>query len=106
MGNAEGTGAVQARLLAVVESPPHNSFGNSRRIQELELKLAEVRKDYAELHTELFEAAQVHRRLCAPRLVRYGNFEIVNEIFAVRHLAGDFFTIEETEGHVVFAFGD
>src|SRR5260221_10707101 len=74
--------------------------------QELEDKLAALQKDYAELHTEIFEAAQVHRRLCAPRLIRHGDFEIASEIFAVRHLAGDFFTVAETNDGVVLALGD
>jgi sigma-B regulation protein RsbU (phosphoserine phosphatase) len=74
--------------------------------QELELKLTDLQHAYAELHTEIFEAAQVHRRLCAPRHVRFGNFEIASEIFAVRHLAGDFFTVEEKSDGVVFALGD
>lgn len=74
---------------------------------ELENRLAALQKDYAELHTEIFEAAQVHRRLCAPRLVRRGEFEIASEIFAVRHLPGDFFTVDETSnGNVIFALGD
>ena len=59
------------------------------RREDLELKITELQRDYAELHSAIFEAAQVHRRLCAPRLVRTGDFEIANEIFAVRHLAGD-----------------
>jgi sigma-B regulation protein RsbU (phosphoserine phosphatase) len=79
--------------------------GKPRR-QELETKLAALQKDYAELHTAIFEAAQVHRRLCAPRLVRHGNFEIASEIFAVRHLPGDFFTVEETDKGVILALGD
>ena len=54
--------------------------------QALENKLAALQQDYAELHTAIFEAAQIHRRLCAPRLVRHGEFEIASEIFAVRHL--------------------
>src|SRR6266478_5168895 len=74
--------------------------------QELEDKLSALQKDYAELRTEIFEAAQVHRRLCAPRLVRHGDFEIASEIFAVRHLPGDFFTVEETNSGVVLALGD
>ena len=40
------------------------------RYRELTLKVAALQKDYAELHTELVEATQVHRRLCAPRLVQ------------------------------------
>src|SRR2546423_12612268 len=74
--------------------------------QELEVKLANLQHDYAELRTEIFEAAQVHRRLCAPRHVRFGNFEIASEIFAVRHLPGDFFKAEETSEGVILALGD
>src|SRR5438132_6791913 len=73
---------------------------------ELEVKLASLQQDYAELHTAIFEAAQVHRRLCAPRLVRHRDFEIASEIFAVRHLPGDFFTVEETNDGVILALGD
>ncbi len=78
---------------------------NLRR-QNLELKLAALQKDYAELHTAIFEAAQVHRRLCAPRHLHYEDFEIASEIFAVRHLPGDFFTGEETGDGVILALGD
>src|SRR6476619_3921196 len=74
--------------------------------KELEIKLDELRKDYAELHTAMFEAGQVHRKLCAPRLVRYGDFEIASEIFAVRHLAGDFFTVRDAGSNVILALGD
>ncbi|MEK6283660.1 MAG: PP2C family protein-serine/threonine phosphatase [Acidobacteriota bacterium] len=73
---------------------------------ELEIRLADLQQDYAELHTEIFEAAQVHRRLCAPRHVRFGDFEIASEIFAVRHLPGDFFTVEEKNDGVILALGD
>ena len=74
--------------------------------RELKRKLATVQKDYADLHNAVFEAAQVHRRLCAPRLVRHGDVEIASEIFAVRYLPGDFFTIEETSDGVIIALGD
>jgi len=74
--------------------------------QELETKLSELQKDYAELHTAVFEAAQVHRRLCAPRLVHYADIEIANEIFAVRYLPGDFFTVRDINNRVVLALGD
>lgn len=86
-------------------SPVRRTSRKARR-QELELKLTALQKDYAELHTSIFEAAQIHRRLCAPRLVRFGEFEIASEIFAVRQLPGDFFTVEETDNGVVLALGD
>ncbi len=74
--------------------------------RELKLKHAALEKDYADLHKALFEASQVHRRLCAPRLVRHGDVEIASEIFAVRYLPGDFFTIEEAGAGVIIALGD
>ena len=86
--------------------PPRRNQARRSRHRELELKVAALQKDYAELHTALFEAAQVYRRLCAPRLVRYGNFEIASETFAVRHVPGDFFTMEETSSGVILALGD
>ena len=58
------------------------------------------------IEREIFEAAQVHRLLCAPRLVRHGAFDVASEIFAVRHLPGDFFSVEETPKGLVFALGD
>ncbi len=75
-------------------------------LSEVELKLAKLQQDYAELNTAIFEAAQVHRRLCAPRLVRRGAFDVASEIFAVRHLPGDFFSVEETPDGLVMALGD
>ena len=74
--------------------------------KDLELKFETLQRDYAELNTAIFEAAQVHRRLCAPSLIRHGTFDIASEIFAVRHLPGDFFTVEQTNRGLVFALGD
>jgi serine phosphatase RsbU (regulator of sigma subunit) len=86
--------------------PPRPKGSVRVRREELEVKLADLQQDYAELHTEIFEAAQVHRRLCAPRHIRFGDFEIASEIFAVRHLPGDFFTVEEKSDGVIIALGD
>ena len=99
-------GLATRRAVDVRVYPPRPKRSGKARRQELEVKLAALQKDYAELHTAIFEAAQVHRRLCAPRLVRHGNFEIASEIFAVRHLPGDFFTVEETNDGVILALGD
>ncbi len=76
------------------------------QLSELEEKLAVLQRHYAELNTAIFEAAQVHRRLCAPSSVHYGPFSIASEIFAVRHLPGDFFTVEQTSDGLVLALGD
>jgi serine phosphatase RsbU (regulator of sigma subunit) len=87
--------------------PPAVGIPSRRaRHRELKLKLATLQQDYADLHTALFEAAQVHRRLCAPRLVQCGDFEIASEVFAVRYLPGDFFAVEEADGGLILALGD
>jgi sigma-B regulation protein RsbU (phosphoserine phosphatase) len=100
-------GLAARRAFEVQVSPPvQKRSGNRLRYRELALKVAALQKDYAELHTELFEAAQVHRRLCAPRLVQYGKVEIASETFAVRHVPGDFFIIEETSHGVILALSD
>jgi len=75
-------------------------------LAELQQKLETLQRDYAELNTAIFEAAQVHRRLCAPSLVRYGSFDVSTEIFAVRHLPGDFVSVEQTRDGLVLALGD
>lgn len=87
-------------------TPPQGRPPHRDRHRELRVKLATLQRDYAELHTALFEAGQVHRHLCAPRLVRCGGFEIASEIFAVRFLPGDFFTVEEASGGAILALGD
>lgn len=76
------------------------------QVDDLPDRLQTLQRDYAELHTAIFEAAQVHRRLCAPSLVRRGAFDVASEIFAVRHLPGDFFSVEETDRGLVLALGD
>jgi sigma-B regulation protein RsbU (phosphoserine phosphatase) len=81
-------------------------FPSRVRERELEAKFQTLQRDYAELNTAIFEAAQVHRRLCAPTLVRRGVFDVASEIFAVRHLPGDFFSVEETSEGLVLALGD
>jgi sigma-B regulation protein RsbU (phosphoserine phosphatase) len=79
---------------------------NTLRRRELEDRLSRLQNDYAELHVALFEAAQVHRKLCAPRRLRFGDFRIANEIFAVRQLPGDFFMAQERLGGLAVSLGD
>jgi sigma-B regulation protein RsbU (phosphoserine phosphatase) len=93
---------------AVINAGPCTQREVEERVSlsERELKLERLQRDYAELNTAIFEAAQVHRRLCAPTLVRSGAFDVASEIFAVRHLPGDFFSVEETNDGLVLALGD
>src|SRR5437660_2445030 len=106
MNQAASTALAPQRTIERRVSSPQRRRVTRERREDLETRLAALQKDYAELHTAIFEAAQVHRRLCAPRLLRYQNLEIASEIFAVRHLPGDFFMVEETHDGVLLALGD
>src|SRR5271166_4194693 len=74
--------------------------------QFLSDELDALRRDQAKLQQALFEAAQVQRRLCAPRELGWREFEIAGEIFPVRHLSGDFFKVMELAAGLGVVLGD
>ncbi len=78
----------------------------ARRNRALEEQLATLRREHDDLRRTMYEAAQVQRKLCGPRLLRREPFEIASEIFPVRHLSGDFISVLELGTDLVFAIGD
>src|ERR1044072_2656055 len=92
--------------LPALEVSPSSPTTVASPLADLQQKLEILQRDYAELNTAIFEAAQVHRRLCAPSLLRHGAFDVATETFAVRHLPGDFVSVEETRDGLVLALGD
>lgn len=72
----------------------------------LQEELVALRQEQAKLRQAIFEAAQVQRRLCAPRQLSWGEFEIAGEIFPVRHLSGDFFKVLDLGDALGLAVGD
>src|SRR6202048_893736 len=75
-------------------------------IQSVRQELDAVRSEQAKLQQAIYEAAQVQRKLCAPRELVWGEFEIAGEIFPVRHLSGDFFKVMELDSALGLAVGD
>lgn len=75
-------------------------------VSSLRDDLAALRQEHAKLQQAVFDAAQIQRRLCAPRELSWGEFEIAGEIFPVRHLSGDFFKVMELESALGLALGD
>ncbi len=94
------------RAFVPVNAPASKKRASKPSAEELELRLATVERERREIHQELFEAAQVQRRLSGPRQVRRGRYEIASEVFAVRHLAGDFVTALEVGTQTWVALGD
>jgi serine phosphatase RsbU (regulator of sigma subunit) len=74
--------------------------------QFLSDELNALRRDHAKLQQAIFEAAQVQRKLCAPRELSWGQLEIAGEIFPVRHLSGDFFKVMKLGSALGVVLGD
>jgi serine phosphatase RsbU (regulator of sigma subunit) len=69
-------------------------------------QLAALRREHSALQQAIFEAAQMQRRLCAPRELTWRDYEVAGEIFPVRHLSGDFFKVIELGSAMGIVVGD
>ena len=69
-------------------------------------ELDSLRRDHSRLQQAVYEAAQIQRRLCAPRELVWGEFEVAGEIFPVRHLSGDFFKVMKLDSMLGITVGD
>src|SRR5882757_8820442 len=74
--------------------------------QSVKQELDAVRLEQAKLQQAIYEAAQIQRKLCAPRELVWREFEIAGEIFPVRHLSGDFFKVMELDSALGVTVGD
>jgi serine phosphatase RsbU (regulator of sigma subunit) len=72
----------------------------------LQQQLDAVRREHAILQQAIYEAAQIQRKLCSPRELLWGDFEIAGEIFPVRYLSGDFFKVMPLDDVLGLAVGD
>ena len=63
-------------------------------------------REKLDLHSELFEAAQIQRKLSGPREFRHGSLQFASEVFAARFLSGDFTTFMKNGSKVLMAHGD
>lgn len=72
----------------------------------LEDELDSLRRERLDLHSQLFEAAQVQRKLCGPHQLRHGSLQFTSEVFAARFLSGDFTTFLPSGSKVLVAHGD
>jgi len=76
------------------------------QVRLLNDQLSALRRDHAMLQQAIFEAAQIQRRLCAPRELNWNNYEVAGEIFPVRHLSGDFFKVLHLGSSLGIVLGD
>jgi serine phosphatase RsbU (regulator of sigma subunit) len=72
----------------------------------LQDEVASLRREKLDLHSQLFEAAQVQRKLCGPHELRHGSLQFTSEVFAAHFLPGDFATFLQNGSKVLVAHGD
>ena len=77
-----------------------------RPVNPVNNDLDAVRRERAALQQAIYEAAQVQRKLCAPRELLWNELEIAGEMFPVRHLSGDYFKVMKLGSALGLAVGD
>ncbi len=65
-----------------------------------------LRQEKLDLHSQLFEAAQIQRKLSGSRELRHGCLQFSSEVFAARFLSGDFAMFSQNGSKVFAAHGD
>jgi serine phosphatase RsbU (regulator of sigma subunit) len=97
-------GRYQDRKRAGYAAAPQGARQPRQRF--LREQFASLKREHDDLRRAMYEAAQVQRGLCGPRHLQTGSYEFASEIFPVRHLSGDFISVLQIEGDLVFAIGD
>jgi serine phosphatase RsbU (regulator of sigma subunit) len=72
----------------------------------LQEELDSLVRERLDLHAQLFEAAQIQRKLSGPRALHCGNMEFASEVFAARYLSGDFTILAQSGSKVLATLGD
>ncbi len=72
----------------------------------LEHELHALRRERLDLHAQLFEAAQVQRKLSGAHRMRHGCLEFASDVFAASFLSGDFTVFSQSGSKVLAAHGD
>ena len=80
--------------------PPRSS------IVPLQEELNALRREKLDLHAQLFEAAQIQRKLSGPRALRHGCLHLASEVFAAAFLPGDFTIFSQYGSKLFAAHGD
>lgn len=65
-----------------------------------------LRREKLDLHAQLFEAAQIQRKLSGARELRQGCLQFASDIFAASYLSGDFTMFSQNGSKVLAAHGD
>jgi len=91
------------RMLHVPIAHSMHSVSSSVPQQE---EMDALLREKLELHSQLFEAAQIQRKLSGARTLRHGDLQFASEVFAARYLSGDFTMLWQSGSRVLATHGD
>jgi sigma-B regulation protein RsbU (phosphoserine phosphatase) len=100
----QGNGNYTARSVlapSIVQCAPSRSS-----IVPLQEEVNALRKEKLDLHAQLFEAAQIQRKLSGARALRQGCLDLASEVFAAAFLPGDFTIFSQYGSRLFAAHGD
>jgi serine phosphatase RsbU (regulator of sigma subunit) len=97
-GGSRNYSMLQSSTVTPIPPPPSSVPLQEERDSLLREKL--------DLHSQLFEAAQIQRKLSGPRELRRGSLRFASEVFAARFLSGDFTSFLQSGSKVLVAHGD
>jgi len=69
-------------------------------------ELDSLLREKLDLHAQLFDAAQIQRKLSGPRALQHGDLQFASEIFAAHYLSGDFVVLSQDGSKVLTTLGD
>jgi len=93
-------------MLHFPTTSPTNSPGPSRPATVPQDEVEALLREKLDLHSQLFEAAQIQRKLSGARALRHGDLQFASEVFAARYLSGDFTMIWKNGATVLTVHGD
>jgi len=92
-------------MLAAMNTESRNSNVPSMP-SKLQDELDALQREKLDLHSQLFEASQIQRKLSGARELRHGSLHFASEVFAARLLSGDFTIFQQHGPRVLAAHGD
>src|SRR3981189_3911021 len=97
-GRSRNYSLPQSSIIASMPPPPSSA--------PLRDEVGSLLREKLDPHAQLFEAAQIQRKLSGPRELRHGSLQFASEVFAARFLSGDFTTFLKSGSKVLMAHGD
>ena len=86
----------------LIVTPPASPAANVTQQDEVDSLL----RERLDLHAQLFEVAQIQRKLSGPRVLQRGDMQFATEVFAARYLPGDFTVLSQNGSKVFTTLGD